>query len=336
MTQCEISLKAYSGGQECSLNGVCGFILSEYDGLGVVNTRRLAQRSPAQNGDTDLGFRLDPRIVLLAWTQQGAGAAELWNFRAEMLGIFRPRTDDPVTLHFGLPNGLIYATDVNLTGELDHKFGDRLDGKTQRVVAALKASDYRLYNPIQQVLTFSIIDGYEGWSIEEPATSSPYANNTGWDVMPSGVFQVGNGWNIGQADLFIVTPIYYAQGAINADVEFPIIRLIGPISSPIITNQTTGETLPFTNNGGLILGIGEWVEIDLNFSEKTAINQSGNDVSQYLDTDNDLATFHLSYNTELLNDGSRSTGENIISVAGGGVTPQTSIEIYYYERFIGV
>lgn len=332
----EVTVTAVSADTKYYLNNVCGWTLSAYDGLGIAEINRITQRSPGQDGDTDIGYRRAPRFITLRWWLQGARSRDVWNLRETILGIFRPRVNDPVRLTFTLPNDMRVSADVNLEGLLDPLTADRLDGKTQAATAVLRAADPRLYNPIRQSLVFSILDGYTGWDIEEIGASSPYANDTGWDVNPAGAFFSGSGWNIGASNLYIVTPINYAQGAINSDVEYPVIRLNGQISSPVITNLTTGESLPFTNGAGLVLGVGEWVEIDLNFAAKTVLNNSGADVSQYLTSDNDLATFHLAYNSEMLPNGTRSTGVNVISVSGDNVIPSTSIEIYWYERFIGV
>lgn len=38
-------------------------------------------------------------------------------------------------------------------------------------------------------------------------------------------------------------------------------RLDGPLTDPVITNQTTGERLAFTGNGGLDIAAGEYVEL---------------------------------------------------------------------------
>ena len=333
----ELTVTAVSADEPYKLNNICGWTLNAYDGLGITEVNRITQRSPGQDGDTDLGYRRSPRFIALRWWLQGATARDIWNLRESLLSIFRPRVNDPVSLTFKLPNDKRVSADVNLQGLLDPLTADRLDGKTQVITAVLRASDPRLYNPVRKDLTFSIIDGYTGWSVAQaPPPNVVWAEDAGWDISPAGVQQIGSGWNIGLADLYIVTPINYAEGAINADIEYPIIRLNGQISAPTIRNITTDESLPFTNNGGLSLGVGEWVDIDLNFGAKTCINNSGDDVSQFLEADNDLATFHISYNSEMLSSGNRSTGENIIAVSGGGVLPSTSIEIYWYERFIGV
>lgn len=45
-------------------------------------------------------------------------------------------------------------------------------------------------------------------------------------------------------------------------IALPLLRLYGPCTNPKIENQTTGEKMEFTANGGLTLLAGEFVEID--------------------------------------------------------------------------
>lgn len=333
----EIKVVANSGGSEYTLNRIIGWVLDGYDGLGIPEIGRYSQRGPYQQGDTDLGFDADARYLQLAWVHQGCDASDLWDIRERLISIFRPRTNDPTQLIFYLPNGKIRAADVNLDGNLDYESSGRRDGRTAVVGATLKASDPRLYFPTMRSVIFALLDGVTGWDIEEAGASAPYADDTGWDIMPPGTFEIGSGWNIGQSDLYQVQDIVYADGALNADIEYPVITIHGPIDSPTITNTTTGETLPLTAEGGLSLAAGEWVEIDLRYGRKTILDFNGDDVSQYLDPDNDLATFHLAYNSELQTDGTRCVGGvNVLEVSGSGVTPATQIVIEYYDRFVGV
>jgi hypothetical protein len=328
----EVKLVAQSGGNLYLLNEVCGYILKDYDGLGTSQVRRLSQRGPGQQGDTDLGFAQEPRFINLGWIQQGQKAASLWELRRHLLGVFRPRTNDPVILTFTFPGNIQRAAGVYLEGELDHKSGDRMDGRTQRVLTVLKASDPRLYDPRQQRVSLNLITSTSGWEIDHPTAPT----GQGW-LIGSGLV-VGNpdGWPIGQSAGDLTLTIFYANGALDADIELPVIRLFGPAASPTISNLTTDEHIPLTDNGGLSIGAGQFVEIDLAYGRKTIKDQDGVAVDQYLDPDNDLATWHLSYNTELLASGGRSDGNNVIRVTADGVSSVTRLEVIYYDRYIGV
>jgi hypothetical protein len=43
----------------------------------------------------------------------------------------------------------------------------------------------------------------------------------------------------------------------------PLIRLYGPCTNPILTNQTVGKAYRFTANGGVTLAVGEFLEVDV-------------------------------------------------------------------------
>jgi hypothetical protein len=44
---------------------------------------------------------------------------------------------------------------------------------------------------------------------------------------------------------------------------FPLIRLYGPCTNPIITNRTANKTLRFTANGGITLAGGDYIEVNM-------------------------------------------------------------------------
>lgn len=331
----ELWIRANTGGATYHLNQINKWLLTRYDGLGIANVRRLYQTSPFQEGDTDLGFRRDPRYITLGWALQGCNPSDLYDLRRTLMGIFRPRDGDETQLVFHLPNGRRLASDVNLVNVLDFTTADRLDGKTWNVSCVLKASDPRLYDPQEKELEFTFVDLIDGWDVTSDSTDS-WVDDFGWDINDSE--SIGSGWNIGESRLTASLEVNYAFGQLNADIEYPVITIYGPIDSPIIKNNTTNEKIDLSNNGGLILGAGEYVVIDLRFGRKSIIKNGIEDVSSYLTTDSDLVSWHLSYNTELLYNGSRSTGFNAIEVSVDGllVTADTRITISYYDRFVGV
>lgn len=331
----DVLVTAVAGGVTNHLNNVCEFWLEDIDGLGLAAVDRHVVRYPSVDGDIDRGHYVNPRFILLTWVNQSKTRKLFWALRREVNGIFRPRDNSPIVLTFYFPDGFKAAANVNLTGQLDN---EQLDPKTQRVVATLKANDPRLYNPDKKTVSFALLENDEGWDIELPGATATWADNTGWDVQKDTIVPLpgGSGWNIGVSVLSVTQVIAYAQNVTFADIEYPVITLLGPIQNPIITNQTTGEKIDLTNNGGLSLAAGERVVIDLATTAKTIVNQDGTAVDQYLTTDSDLATFHLAYNGELLSDGSFCDGNNTLLVQGTGATTATNVLVEYYERFAGV
>lgn len=330
---CEIGLAAVSGGRTYQLNDVCGWLLESIEGLGVSAVARLAQRAPGQRGVTDQGFSQAARFITAVWINQGRNPADLWTVRAEMLSVFRPRLDDSATLQIYLPNGDLRAATVDLEGELDYRARDRADPLTWRCAVVLKAADWRLFEPIERRAVFNPLSGSVGWTIAESA------GQVGWTV--SEMKGVGTGWRVGQdSGDFIYTLVYDTVRSRLAAEEYPIIRVFGPIIAPTIINDTTNERLPFTNTPQLVLLAADFLEIDLRPGYKTATVWTGGLVSSaaegYLATINDLATWHLSYNTERIATlGTRSDGDNKIRLAGSYANSTTRLEIIYYHRYLG-
>jgi hypothetical protein len=105
------------------------------------------------------------------------------------------------------------------------------------------------------------------------------------------------------------------------------IRITGPITSPVITNETTNEKLDFGVNS---IGAGVSWDIDLRYGVKSIIQAaSGVNKIQFLTEDSDLATWHIAADPEVIG------GANSIRVTGTAVTASTRVEISYLERYIG-
>ena len=292
-------------------------MLLDYD-LSLAATRRLGQRSPSQiYGDSDLGFRMDPRYLDLFWAIHGSSLANYLTIRERILTVFQPRDNDAVQLIFDF-DGLQRAVDVNLDGEL--LWRDRVQW-VEKVSGVFKASDPRLYDPDMHTVLFSL----------EAGGVAP----TGWPIpwpIP---------WAVGTDVLNMAVNIDYAGLSRLGAPEYPVIRIFGPIDSPVITNEITGEIIDLTDNGGLFLvDPTKWVEIDLanppRRDAKTILDQDGNSAEEYLTTASDFATFHIAPAGERLYDGSYCTGTNVIRVYGTGVTSETLATMRYFDRYLGI
>lgn len=311
--QSGVSLTANIAGQTYNLNDRRGIFLELYD-LGMASIRRLSQRAPGQDGDSDLGGLVEPRFIDLAWRINGRDLDHYRDLREQFMTVFRRRNSQPVQLTFDFGGGRVRALDVNLVGALN--WAER--AYTQEVVSGVfRASDPRLYDPTQRSVTFSLVSSSGGLPI-------PF-------TIPI---------SIGEDTLNITQEISYAGLSAVAAIEYPVITIYGPIDLPIVENLTTGEQLAFTAGGGLQIASSEFVIIDLSGSprrdSKTMRDQDGNGVSQYLSTDSDLATWHLAYNGEILADGTVATGINTLRVTGENVSTASRVTVLYYDRYLGV
>lgn len=310
----DLRIVATVAGERLLLTG-SGITLLDYSGLGMANVRRLSEVGPFQLGETDLDYRQDSRIVMLKLGLTGRGRdplLDLENLRQRLMTVFRPRVNDPVTLTL-TTNGRLLQLDGNLEGLMDVPMREWVGYADQMMTLTVKAGDPRLYDPRLRTISFNIVTALAGWNIPWPIP-----------------------WSIGESILDVTQTIYYANGDKSAAEEYPIIRIAGPIYAPVVENLTTGEQLAFTAEGGLLLEPGDYVDINLGYGYKTAVNQLGASVEQYLSDGNDLATWHLAYNTELLNNGTRCDGTNAIRVTGIGATLNTEVVLTYYDRYLGL
>lgn len=287
-----------ASGTEYSLDdGVYCHFLGD-SGLGMIPLHRFSERGPLQDGDTDLGFRGDPRFFSLFLEIDGTTRPDLWDKRQTLLRLFRPRSN-ALSIKWALSS--TYQIDAHYAADLEMPSNDR-EGFSQKVVVTLKANDPTFYDPVADAVTFQL--GAASDSFPVPM-SVPH--------------------NVGVSTIDLSVAIVYRG---TADSYPVLIRLTGPLVGPVITNILTGEKLDFT---GTTISGGTYYDIDLRYGYKTVKDNTGTNQVSKLTSDSDLATFHL----ESAEDGSASL-ENPVRVQATGATPTSKVEITYFKRFMGI
>lgn len=273
--------------------------LSGHDGLGMSPLHRLNERSPSQHGDSDMGFRLDPRIFSLIFAIQSTSMSDFDDRRASLLRYLRP-TIDEFALHFTLDNGDVRRIDAVL---LDAPMSVDYGGvpRLSRYGFQFRAANPTFYHPTDDVVTFGLAAGGDGLDI--PLT------------IPM---------SVGQSDLDQTNTITYE----GTWLTYPIITINGPISDAIIENETTDESLDFT---GTTISSSDYYTIDCRWGYKTVEDSSGTNKIADLTSDSDLATFHLEAPT-----GGATGKGNSIKVTGNTVNADTEIFIRYNKRYMGI
>lgn len=286
-------------GTEFEMDNNGPYIFQGEEGLAMPPITRYSQRSPLQHGDSDLGFRLEPRIFSLAFTAASSSKAELMNHRAQLLSWFAPFNN--LRFRFDLANGTTRYIDCNYLGGLELSKSDRV-GIYQKMVLQFKANDPTFYDVAPQAYTIS--GGISGDTFEIP------------HVVPHPV---------GSASLNALADLWY----LGSWYSYPhLIRIGGPVENPVLENLTTNEKLDFT---GTTLESDEWLDIDCRFGKKTVKNQDGVNMIAALTTDSDLATFHLEPRGPLT-----SSGVNTFRFTGSEPGINTVVEINYINRYIGI
>lgn len=130
-----------------SLTAGTPFRIERAEGLGAAPVRRLNERGPLQNGDTDLGYRLDPRIVTLALNFSGTSDAAVDTARSLLSTIAQATTSTPLRLRATRDDGGVRYLDCHVFGNTDFPLvnTDRA-GKTMRTVIQLRAPNPLWYS----------------------------------------------------------------------------------------------------------------------------------------------------------------------------------------------
>jgi len=283
-------------GADASLSDGTLCTLEAHDGLGGAPLSRLRERGPMQHGQTDVGYRLDPRIFGLRFGVHGSSRSNLDTRRASLLGYLTPARD--ITLEFTTDAGDDRRIDCHAIGApMGHDAAMHWEGLP--VAVQFRAADPTFYNPTEKNQAFSIV-------VTGLAVPMPVPCDVGPDTLDKTV------------------TISYGGSLWSYPHK---IRIEGPITDPVITNNSTGDKLDFT---GTSIGSGNYYDIDCRYGYKTVEDDGGTDRRYQLTDDSDLATFHLGADPEV------ADGDNEVNGAGTEVDSNTEVTIYWYERFDAV
>jgi hypothetical protein len=295
-----------------------GILFQEHaDGFGLPPMHRFTQRGPQQHGETNRDFRLDPRIITLIAGFARDCDAEVYAARQRLLGIFKP-SNIPIKLRWDLSNGAVRQIDTFYSGSLtlplrsaaaggirsQNQSGQTPIGSAggvyQRSAIELIAHDPTFYDPTLQTVTLANTSFGDGLSVPLPVP-----------------------FDVGASVLSLSQALTYAGDWLS----YPTIRLIGPLTSPVGTNVTTGEVLDFT---GSSVPPGDFWDIDLSYGAKTVVDAAGANQLAALSDASDLATFHLAAASD-----ASATLDNTITLTATGGTSVSTLRLQYYHRFIG-
>jgi hypothetical protein len=284
-----------------NLNDVENYLWISDDGLGMAPLHRLAERGPQQHGDSDVGFRLDPRTIKMVIGLFGTDDSSYWTARDTLLRIFKP-SNDPIGLLFTLPNGGLRQIDVHIAGEMDYGSGER-DRIAHRVGLVLRADNPTFYDPTGQSVRFNVgLPTSSGFTVPMPVP------------MPVGAFTTA----LDQTKTIAYTGSW---------LELPLVRIVGPVTNPKVENLTTDEKLDFT---GTTISAGDYYEINCGYGIKTVVDSTGTNRIDKLTSDSDLNTFHLGPDPDV------PGGNNDIRVTGTSISTATEIYVQHNTRYVGI
>lgn len=207
---------------------------------GMAPSHRITQRGPFQDGDTDVDFRLDPRVLSLPFVAPANDADESFAVRNKILQVFKPGNDTwQILVSYGsVPTRIIDVKSVGgLTMDTDAK------DFTVRGVIQLRAAD-----PVwsdRYVTAVNLTATVFGTPTPYP---KPYP-------IPYGAGSVNN----------IVTINY-----LGSWVSYPTIQCIGPATDLTLVDGL-GNLIVFDS----VIPAGQTWTINLSYGAKTVIDQNG-------------------------------------------------------------
>jgi len=273
----------------------CYFI--GHSGFGMPGISRIEERSPMQNGVTDLGFRLDARTLILVLAIKGKTPEEFYTKRSNLINMFVPsNTAGIVKLSVG---SITREISGHVVSGLEFDLSDN-NPLYQKAAVAIRCGNPTWYDPTAVAITFNLGSGSD------------------IGVVPSIIPMT-----VGASKLNITKAIIYAG---NFE-SFPIIRIYGAITDPKIVHEQLGLQLFFD---GVIISPGDYYEIDLRYGYKTVVDSNGDSKVHELTSDSDLTLFSIKANPEV------SGNINTFTVTGTDVDTLTKVEVLYYNRYVGI
>lgn len=294
-------LEAIVGATTYDLSDDINYFHIDNDGFGLPPILRLEEQGPLQDGNTDLGFRLEPRIVTLVLAFRTATYNEYFQKRRVIGNIFKPR-ETPIILQFTDPDENVYQLithyiqGYSLNSAEKNTFGIY----SQKFAVTLKANNPLWYSPNQQIYTYGVGAGSDGF-----------------------VFPISFPVSFGGSNVDQTQTITYGGDYATS----PIIEIHGPITDPVITNLTTGIVLDLT---GTTIGAGDYYTIDTRYGNIAVVDNDGTNRIDKLVGDSNLSGF------KLIADPDSPNGQNDIQVTGSSANATTIVYIRYYEQYLVV
>jgi hypothetical protein len=266
--------------------------------FGMAPLHRITQRGPFQEGDTDIDFRLDPRVMTLPFVVPASSIDEHFTRRNKLLDIFKPG-NDRATIELNFSNdgtAVTRSIDVKVLGGLAMDT-DSKDFNIRGVIQ-LRADDPTWYQDTGSEI-----------SLTTPILGTPTPYPKPYEV-PYGSAGIGG-----------ITNILYE----GTWISYPVLTAVGPLTDLTITDAL-GHVISIDTP----IPASTYISIDLKYGAKTVVDQDGVNRFAWLDINSDLINWALYPAPYVLG------GNNTISVSATGTDGGSSVSMNWIPRYIGV
>ena len=268
------TIEILRGDQALDISDLTNYAVLEMDGLGMAPLHRISERGPLQHGESDRGYRLDPRMIQMVLNLRSASWAGHYSQRQELLDWLSPT--ETISLRHSQPSGTVRQIDCYCVSGPEFATKDRSSFQFQKAAIRLVCPDPAWYDPARQSVRVNAGGGGTGF------------------LFPGAV-----PWTFGGADIDADVVVEYA----GTWLEYPEITIFGPIDDARIKNTETGNVLEF---GGPTIEAGDYYVIDLRYGYKTVVDSTGANKIADLTAASDLATWCLQPGSNTIN----FSGEN--------------------------
>lgn len=266
---------------------------------GAAQYTQISTRKPYQNGDTYVGFQLEPRVL--------------------QIPIFVPASDpaDMMTKRFQLSKLFNYADDeVQFIVTWTDSSGQYSRLIRGHIVGGLDFDTDSQHNAIRSVIQIKAND--PTWESNYPVQYTINGVIAGTPTLYPKVYPVLYGDNV----INKYTYINY-DGSWDA---YPTITVTGPVS-----NLTMVDTLGHTIKVNDAIPAGAVWTFNLSYGVYTVTDQDGINRFASLDISSNLVDWCIYAASNLV-----VSGTNTISISGTGATSATLVILSYVTRYIGV
>lgn len=272
------------------------------NGYGIPEINYQTQRGYKQHGETLLGWRAQPRKIILTVQVAGRNYEAYLSSRQQLWDFLRPNRGGALTLRKVFRDGTTRDIDAWFSGG-----GDGSDSPENPIITSetmsleFQAFDPSFYDPLVKT---AAMGASAPAGLIFPAAFGAIEGQGGW------VFR-------SEAEIGAVSATYNGTW-----YSWPIITLTGPYDWVRLTNLTTGAIINLT----VAKVTGETVVLDLTPGAQTVKDGNGVDIFDNLQ-DANLIDFYLSPDPEA------AGGVNSIRFEAANSTVATTISVQYFERY---
>jgi len=268
---------------------------------GIAPITRIVQRGPFQDGDTDVDYRINPRVINLPIVIPGTNYGEMTTNRENLIQMFKPGNDTATLRHTLDPDNpypeYVFARSIDVKVSGASMDASNTDFNV-RAIIQLRADDPTWYNSTQNV---------QQMTYTQYGTPTPYPKPY---PVPYGAESVNNTISVAYT------------GTVMAS---PILQCIGPLTNLTLVDGA-GRLIQFTSS----VPDGDIWTIDLRYGKKTVVNTAG--ISQFAS----LSIYSDLINWGLYPDPTFDAGLQYLSVSATGTTSDSKVTMFWYDRYVGI